>query len=287
VIIIFLYNFGPLKVGVTFNESINKSLVKELPSYYSHVATDDESANVDHMCHIDSWDLDAYQSEKEDVIIWNDNRVSIKTERNIRIEAEYSDHLNCHLSVFEGNDYWENNDRMRYWEFSQRISLYPRLIKNNLILIHCATIVVDGKAHVFLGPSGAGKTTIALKAQEADYKVLSDDTCLLRWTDDQVTALSVPYISKSGIVGGPGEYEVKAIYILEQDKESAVGLLQKKYFARAFQERIYEGQFWSHIFGLNTDVAKKILSFTLFVTRKYKPLIFYNSYESNLTEYIK
>lgn len=287
----FNYKFGPINVGVEFGSEISLPLQEELVSNYAHVTTNANYSELDHYCRITSWNVNSYKSVPEDLVKWNNRHVSIRTKRNIRLEAEYNQDFDTSIAVFEGIDYMFNNDRKRYWEFVQRVSLYPKLINDNLYLIHCAAIIIDGKAHIFLGPSGAGKTTTALKARKAGYEILSDDTCILSWKGDRVTAFAAPYKSKSGIIGVNGEYEVASFYILNQDIDTSVETITLKQFAKSLQERLYEAQYWAHIFemsfsSISTEVAKKILKFTLFLSRRYKPLQYNNSKESNIKNLI-
>lgn len=285
----FTYKFGPINVGVEFGDEMSLSLQRELVSNYDHVTTNTKYYELDHYCKILSWKLNSYKSLPEDEVLWNDRHVSIRTKRNIRIEAKYNNKLDSSISVFEGQDYMQNNDSKRYWEFVQRVSLYPKLISEDMYLIHCAAIIIQNKAHIFLGPSGAGKTTTALKARYAGYDILSDDTCILKWKGDRVTAFSGPYRSKSEIIGINGEYEVANFYILNQDMNTSIDIIPLKKFVKSLQERLYEAQYWTHIYGLSSssisiEVARKILRFTLFLSRSYKPLQYNNSKTADISK---
>jgi len=54
------------------------------------------------------------------------------------------------------------------------LASYAALARGGLLL-HSAGIVIEGKAYLFTGRSGAGKTTLCRKAHEAGIEVLSDD----------------------------------------------------------------------------------------------------------------
>lgn len=53
------------------------------------------------------------------------------------------------------------------------------LLRDNYIMLHGAAVAKNGKAKVFLGSSGSGKTTISLFAALRGYRLLSDEICLV------------------------------------------------------------------------------------------------------------
>ncbi len=56
-----------------------------------------------------------------------------------------------------------------------RVLAAYRLAQLGGALLHSAAVIVGGRAYVFFGPSGAGKTTLAANARRAGFRVLSDD----------------------------------------------------------------------------------------------------------------
>jgi len=97
--------------------------------------------------------------------------------------------------------------------------LSPLLISESMAMLHCAAILShDNKVNIFLGPSGAGKTTITKLAK--DRFVLSDDMNLLGLGEKGLWC-------SAGGVGGlykpqvpiSSRYEIKNIYWLTKDKE--------------------------------------------------------------------
>ncbi|MBS7422891.1 hypothetical protein [Pseudomonas syringae] len=57
------------------------------------------------------------------------------------------------------------------------------------VLVHASAVVVDGKAVMFVGDSGAGKSTVAFSACTQGAHYLSNDKCIL---DQQLNAYSFP-----------------------------------------------------------------------------------------------
>jgi hypothetical protein len=177
--------------------------------------------------------------------LWVDKNLKVRTKRNIGVDALWDDHLNSQLSLYEGNEPIQSNDLMRYWEFSQRISIYPKLISENCIMIHCSAFAVNGKAFILIGPGGAGKSTIASAAKNKGYTVITDDTAILQFKENKIIAYASPYISKSGMIGAKGKWEVDR---LNKDKDESFTDLPRKVFNKNLLERIYESEYWAHLF---------------------------------------
>ncbi|MBF8791655.1 hypothetical protein IRZ70_02395 [Pseudomonas monteilii] len=57
------------------------------------------------------------------------------------------------------------------------------------VLVHAAVVAVDGKAAMFVGDSGAGKSTVAFYACKQGAQYLSNDKCIL---DQQLNAYAFP-----------------------------------------------------------------------------------------------
>ena len=55
-------------------------------------------------------------------------------------------------------------------------------------VLHGSAVVIEGRAVVFLGTSGAGKSTIAVKLASLGYPLLTDDCLLVRFGTDEMLA---------------------------------------------------------------------------------------------------
>jgi hypothetical protein len=88
------------------------------------------------------------------------------------------------------------------------------------VVLHSAGLVFDGEAYIFVGRSGAGKTTLTRKAHRHGATVLSDDINLLLPRDDHFVAHAVPFSGEFGRTlqqpGSDKNYPVKAICLLTQ-----------------------------------------------------------------------
>ena len=81
------------------------------------------------------------------------------------------------------------------WQF------YVSLVRWGGMMLHSSAIVVDGKAYLFSGPSGVGKSTHTRLWQQLfpDAIVINDDKPALRKIDGVWYAYGTPWCGKDGI----------------------------------------------------------------------------------------
>jgi len=102
-------------------------------------------------------------------------------------------------------------------EAVEQRELFRRLIENELLglvlhqrdhlVLHASAVSIDGKAVVFLGPRGAGKSTTAAAFDAAGHSVLEDDVVAIRFDEEGPTVV-------------PGVPQLR----LEADAATALGL---------------------------------------------------------------
>jgi len=106
------------------------------------------------------------------------------------------------------------------------------LTRRGALIVHAASITVDGLALVFVGHSGAGKSTITALAESAGAMVLSDDRTILSVEQGIAYAWGTPWHG-SYRKGSPERAPIAAICLLAQASEDE--LLQMSP-ARAYGE---------------------------------------------------
>ena len=87
----------------------------------------------------------------------------------------------------------------------------PRLSSENL---HASTVALNGRAVLISGPSGSGKSDLALRLLDRGFKLVSDDRTIIRKDDAKLIA-SPPETIK-------GKLEVRGIGIVDVDHVSDV-----------------------------------------------------------------
>lgn len=116
----------------------------------------------------------------------------------------------------------EAKEIIHFWEY---IDLPHVMLKNDRLLLHSAFIIFNGKAILFCGRSGIGKSTQAdlWKIHNGAY-IVNGDKAVVYIENDKTIAASVPVSGTSGICKNKTA-EIAAIVFLEQNKTDTVKLL--------------------------------------------------------------
>jgi serine kinase of HPr protein (carbohydrate metabolism regulator) len=80
--------------------------------------------------------------------------------------------------------------------------------------LHATSVAINGKAVLIMGPSGSGKSDLALRLLDRGAVLISDDQTLVRQTEGQLLANSFGTIK--------GKMEVRGIGIIARDTTSDV-----------------------------------------------------------------
>ena len=83
----------------------------------------------------------------------------------------------------------------------------PRLSAETL---HASTVAKDGRAVLITGPSGSGKSDLALRLLDRGFALVSDDQTIVRKDGDRLVATAPPTIG--------GKLEVRGIGIIEIER---------------------------------------------------------------------
>jgi len=105
------------------------------------------------------------------------------------------------------------------------------LAREGGFLLHAASAVRKGKAFVFAGVSGAGKTTLSRMAP-ADADVLSDEISYLRKEAGGYYAYGTPFAGELARVGENLRAPLATVYLLNQGAENRVSSMGKAEAAR-------------------------------------------------------
>src|SRR5579862_1617303 len=89
------------------------------------------------------------------------------------------------------------------------------------MLIHAASAVRGGRAFLFAGPSGAGKTTIARLAPP-DATLLTDEISYVRKQGGGYVAFGTPFTGELAKLGENVSAPIGALYLLAQGPENRI-----------------------------------------------------------------
>jgi serine kinase of HPr protein (carbohydrate metabolism regulator) len=80
--------------------------------------------------------------------------------------------------------------------------------------IHASTVALDGRAVMITGPSGSGKSDLALRLVDRGFTLVSDDQTIVRREGERLLASAPQQIA--------GKLEIRGIGIIEMDRVSDV-----------------------------------------------------------------
>jgi hypothetical protein len=106
------------------------------------------------------------------------------------------------------------------------------LARQGGFLMHSASAIRNGKAFLFAGVSGAGKTTISRLAPP-DVTLLTDEISYVRKTDSGYTAFGTPFTGELAKIGENVSAPLAALYLLAQGPENRIDLIPPGEAARS------------------------------------------------------
>lgn len=141
------------------------------------------------------------------------------------------------------------------------------LIKNNQFLFHCSSVVnKNGKANLYLGHSGAGKTTIC--ELSSPRKIINDDMNIIEFKDNGI-------LIKTGGIGGAFNtksehleeiFDLQDIYWLNQsDRNERNILTSSKAYSKLMAS--FANLNWT---SLSEDIIEKLSQASLYLASNLK-----------------
>ena len=106
-----------------------------------------------------------------------------------------------------------------------QVLIVNRLALANAGILHSCGIGIDGKAWLFSGPSGAGKTTLARLWRASGARLLNDDRMLVRKTPEGFIASATPWHGDEKAID-PAPLPLGGIVFIEHGAENRVDPLQ-------------------------------------------------------------
>jgi hypothetical protein len=140
--------------------------------------------------------------------------------------AEFTYEFEAHqaaLRAFSGESQFVGANNPYTLDCLLRILLTWMLLPRTGFLLHAATVVHDGRAYIFTGRSGAGKSTVA--ALSPAGSVWTDEISLLRREQGEWRAYGTPFWGEFRAAGSNSSAPVAGIFGLSQAPENHVEAL--------------------------------------------------------------
>ena len=124
------------------------------------------------------------------------------------------------------------------------------LAREGGFLLHAASAIRNGKAFIFSGLSGAGKTTISGLAPR-DATLLTDEISYIRGEDKRFIACGTPFAGELARLGVNETAPIEAVYLLAQGPENRIDAIDS---AEALQRVLRNILFFAEDPGLVSAV---------------------------------
>lgn len=109
------------------------------------------------------------------------------------------------------------------------------------LLLHSSCAIEEGRAHVFMGHSGAGKSTAAKLSYPR--KLLSDEATILKITEENITVFNSPFRSELQSTDHQENCPLGSIQLLEQSRSNKRLKLKKSEALLQITDKVF---FWSY-----------------------------------------
>ena len=172
-------------------------------------------------------------------------------------ESEAEDGITSEITVLRDGPLWRllRGDFQAEWDPRTRhghVRLHPspysldsvlRILHTVLLaeqggmLMHASSVVLDGRAWLFTGVSGAGKTTISRLAP-ADAHLLTDEMSFIRLEDGEYFAYGTPFAGELAIPGANIRAPLAGIFLLAQGPDNRIDPLDASASVRAVMANI-------------------------------------------------
>ena len=144
------------------------------------------------------------------------------------------------------------------------------LAREGGFLLHAASAVRDGEAHIFTGRSGAGKTTLSRMAPP-DVTLLTDEISYVRKSANGYTAYGTPFAGELAKAGENISAPISAVYLLVQGPENRLEPMDEAEAVRTLMRNILffarDESTVQSVFKSTCEFAAKVPMYRMIFTR--------------------
>ena len=122
---------------------------------------------------------------------------------------------------------WKGVSRERYCYMESGTHFYAKLLYFDGMMLHASAVAYGGRAYLFSGPCGVGKSTHSRMWQSCfgeEAQVFNDDKPALRFLNGSWYAYGTPWCGKDGININM-KVPLAGVCFLEQGRENVISLL--------------------------------------------------------------
>lgn len=109
------------------------------------------------------------------------------------------------------------------------------------LLIHSSCVIEEGRAHIFMGHSGAGKSTAAKLSYPR--KLLSDEATILKISGESITVFNSPFRSELQSTDHKENCSLASIQLLEQSRSNKRMKIKKSEALLQITDKVF---FWCY-----------------------------------------
>jgi len=146
-----------------------------------------------------------------------------------------------------------------------RILYSLALVAAHGVIVHAASLVRNGRAHLFCGPSGSGKTTVARLSPDAT--LLSDELSIVRISEGRARCHGTPFWGELARAGDDRAARLAGIYFLHHGARHALdGVMPRQAIERLLPNVLFfarDAELMAGVLDIAADLVEAVPCFDL------------------------